>query len=223
MYELKILEHFKNVPIFSLADVTQIIKNREYAKKFLRREVEKGIIKKVMRDVYTLHNDAFLISTFIIRPSYISSVSALSFHKVISQISNIVFCFTTKFKRELNFTQKIYYFPTKYFFGFELKKYESFNIPIATIEKAIIDSVGIVPLSVIEEAFYEINLEKLVSYLIKIKKSSIVKRIGVLAEKCGYEVYEKLKNFINNKYILLDPLKTKKGKKNKKWKVIENG
>ena len=51
MYELKILEHFKKAPVFSLSDVTQIIKSKEYAKKFLKREVERGAVKKIMRDV----------------------------------------------------------------------------------------------------------------------------------------------------------------------------
>ena len=223
MYELEILKHFKKAPIFSLSDVAQIIKSKNYAKKFLKREVEKGVIKKIMRDVYTFHEDAFLVSTFVIRPSYISSISALSFHHSITQIPNAVFCFTPKTKKEINFIQRICYFPTRYFFGFELKTYRNFKIPIATIEKAVIDSIGIVPLSVIEEAFSEVNLNRLISYLKKIKKSSIIKRIGFLAERNGFEVYAELKAFINNRYIFLDPLKAKRGKKNKKWWLIENG
>lgn len=223
MYELKILEHFKNTSTFSLSDVAQVIKSKEYAKKFLKREVEKGVIKKIMRDVYTLHDDAFLVSAFIIRPSYISSISALSFHNSITQIPNAVFCFTPGTKKEINFTQKIYYFPTKYFFGFEPENYGNFKVPVATIEKAIIDSIGIVPLSIIEEAFSEINLNRLISYLKKIRKSSIIKRIGFLAERNGFEVYDELKEFINARYIFLDPLKPKRGKKNKKWRLIENG
>ena len=75
----------------------------------------------------------------------------------------------------------------------------------------------------VEEAFSEINSDKLISYLKKIKKSSIVKRIGFLAERNGFEVYDELKAFINNRYIFLDPLKAKKGKKNKRWRLIENG
>jgi len=223
MYELEILKHFRKAPVFSLSDVAQIIKSKDYAKKFLKREVKKGVIKKIMRDVYTLHDDAFLVSTFVIRPSYISSISALAFHKSITQMPNAVFCFTSKTKREINFTQKIYYFPTRYFFGFEMKTYRNFKIPIATTEKAIIDSIGIVPLSIIEEAFSEVDSDKLISYLKKIKKSSIIKRVGLLAERNGFEVYNELKIFLNNKYIFLDPLKAKRGKKNKKWKVIENG
>ena len=223
MYELKILKHFKKTPVFSLSDVTQIIKSKEYAKKFLKREVERGAVKKIMRDVYTLHNDAFLVSTFVIRPSYISSISALAFHRSITQIPNAIYCFTPKTKKEINFVERICYFPTRYFFGFELRTYRNFKIPVASVEKAIIDSIGIVPLSVVEEAFSEINSDKLISYLKKIKKGSIVKRIGFLAERNGFEVYDELKPFINNRYIFLDPLKAKKGKKNKRWRLIENG
>jgi len=47
--------------------------------------------------------------------------------------------------------------------------------------------------------------------------------MGFIAERNGFEIYEELKPFINNRYIFLDPLKARKGKKNKRWKLIENG
>jgi len=223
MYEAKVIGHFSNVPVFRLADLTQIVENREYAKKFLQRMVRQGKLQKIKRDSYTMHEDPFLVSTFLVKPSYISSVSALSFHRLITQIPKEVFCFTTKQSKVINFVSRINFVHTKYFFGFKPEKYEKFYIPIATPEKAIIDSIDIVPFSVFEEAFEKIDVELLVTYLKNIKKSSIVKRIGYLAGKNGFDIHEELKNFINNKYIFLDPLAKKNGKKDKKWKVIVNG
>lgn len=223
MYETRILESFKEMTVFRLADITQIIQNREYAKKFLRRMVREGKIKKVKRDFYTLYEDPFLVSTYLIKPSYISGVSALSFHHLITQIPKDVFCFTTKKKETIKFISEIRFFNTKYFFGFEMKEYGKFSIPIATPEKAIIDSIGITPVSVFEEAFEKIDTDTLTEYLKKIKKGSIVKRIGYLAEKKGFDIYEQLKKFVNNKYILLDPLAKRKGDSDKKWKVVVNG
>ena len=62
--------------MFSLADVTQIIENRDYAKKFLRMKVRSRIIKKIRRDAYTcmkipffLHCSESLLSTSIYRLS----------------------------------------------------------------------------------------------------------------------------------------------------------
>ena len=122
----------------------------------------------------------------------------------------------------ITFASPINYIGTRYFFGFENKNYEGFILPIATPEKAIIDSIGIIPFSIFKEAVEKANQERMIKYLKEIKKSSIIKRIGYMLEKNGHNVYNELKNKINNRYILLDPLARKSGIKNKKWKIIIN-
>ena len=221
MYESKILK-LRDVPIFSLADISQIVSGKEYAKKLLRKMVLSNEIKKIKRDKYTFYDDPFLVSTFVNKPSYISSVSALSYYKLISQIPKDVFCFTLKKEKDVGFTSKIKFIQTKYFFGFDYLEYSNFKIPISTPEKAIIDSIGLVPLSLIEESFEEVNIERMLEYLKKIKKSSIIKRVGYLLEKHKYDIYDKIKKYINNKYIYLDPIAKKYGKRNKKWRLIIN-
>src|SRR3989338_7986013 len=118
MYEAQILEQFKTMPVFSLADASQVIKSREYAKKFLARMVEEKKIQKIRRDVYTLHSDPFLASAFAVKPSYITSVSALYFHRLITQIPKDVFCCTEKQTLSVKFISEIKYKHTGYFFGF---------------------------------------------------------------------------------------------------------
>ncbi len=223
MYEAQILEQFKGMPVFHLADASQVIKSREYAKKFLARMVEEKKIQKIRRDFYTLHSDPFLASAFIMKPSYITSVSALYFHRLITQIPKDVFCCTEKQSSTVKFISEIKYMHTDYFFGFTMLKYEGFSVPVAVPEKAVIDSIGFAPLSLVEEAFDSIDGKELVKFLEIIKKSSVVKRIGFLAERNGLDVYKKLEKFINKKYINLDPLAKNSGKKDAKWKVIVNG
>ncbi len=222
MYEAEVLKQFSKAPVFSLSDINQIINNRDYAKKFLKRMLKESKIIKIKKNFYSLNKDFFLLSTFLVKPSYISSVSALSYHKLITQIPNEVFCATTKNSSKINFITKINFFHTNYFFGFKSEEYDGFKILIAEPEKAIIDSFSHVPVSIFEEAFEEINKDKMVELLKKIKKSEVVKRVGYLMEKNGKEVYEKLRKFINYKYILLDPLAKKSGKKIKKWGIIDN-
>ena len=219
MYETIILEKFSETPVFSLADISQITKSKAYAKFLASSLLKKGKIKKIKRDLYTLHDDAFLVATFIIRPSYISSISALSFYRDISQIPNEIFCITNKSPKVFYFIQKIRFFHSKFFFGFEEKEYKGFKILIADREKAIIDSIGKVPIYVFEEAFEKVNLERILEYVERIGKRSLAKRIGYLLEKHGYEVYPRLKKFIDNKFVFLDPI-VKGRRKNKKWRVI---
>jgi len=75
-----------------------------YAKFLASSLLKKGKIRKIKRDLYTLHDDAFLVATFIIRPSYISSISALSFYRDISQIPNEIFCITNTSSEVSHFT-----------------------------------------------------------------------------------------------------------------------
>ena len=172
--------------------------------------------------MYTFYDDPFLVSISLNRPSYISSVSALSYYKLITQIPKDIFCFTLKKNKNFKFISEIRFIHTKYFFGFDNLEYMNFKIPIATPEKAIIDSIGLVPIVLFEEAFENINIERILEYLQKIKKSSVLKRIGYLLEKHGFDIFDKIKNNINNRYIYLDPIAKKKGIKNRKWKLIIN-
>ena len=177
---------------------------------------------KIKKNSYTLHDDSFLVSNFLVKPSYISSISALSYHRLITQIPNEVFCMTSKNSSKIKFDNLINFFHTNYFFGFKEERYEDFKILIAEPEKAIIDSFFIVPVSIFDEALENIDAEKMINYLKKMGKGSIIKRVGYLMEERGIMVYDKLKRFINYKYIPLDPLLKRNGRKNKKWKIIIN-
>ncbi len=221
MYELKLLK-LKELPVFSLADAAQIVSGKTYAKKLLKRMLDRGEIFKVKRDVYTFHDDPLLVSTFLAKSSYVSSASALSYHKLITQSPRNVFCLTAGKDRKEKFREEINFYHTPYFFGFESKEYNGFSVPMATPEKAIIDSFGIVPVTIFEEAVTEINLERMMLYLKRINKSSWLKRLGYLLEKNGFDVYDHLKKKLNQRYIFYDPLVKKKGKKNKKWKLVIN-
>ena len=224
MYESKILK-LKEMPVFTLSDVSQIVSGKEYAKKLLKKLTSSGELKRIKKNVYTFHDDPLLISTFLVKPSYISSVSALSYHKLITQMPKDVFCLTTKKEAKIkikNLASEIYFIHTNYFFGFKEENYLGFKILIATPEKAIIDSIGNVPISVFEEAIENININTMEDYLLKTAKSSLTKRIGYLLEKNGFKLNKKIKNKINNKYLYLDPLAKKFGIKNKEWKIIVN-
>lgn len=223
MYELELLQHLKKLPVFHLSDVAQIINNRSYAKRFLKKELEKGLIKRIRKDHYTLFDDPLLVSCYVVKPNYITTISALSYHKLITQIPNTIFCATTKRTTSIKFITSIEYKHTNHFFGFEMKPYNNFKIPVATPEKAIIDSVGTVPLSLIDEALEHVNKELMIKLLKQIKKSHIIKRIGYLLEQKGFECYKELKPFMNYKKTRLNPLINKNGLKNKKWGLIING
>ena len=136
-----------------------------------------------------------------------------------------------KAKKEINFNNTKIVFTKvrqKYFFGYRKERYGNFDIFIAEKEKALIDSALFKKISfseifdIMRNNIKDINIDLLISYLIKIKNKALIKRFGFLLDKLGVDKYNKLNKFINSKYVILDYALEKKGKKNKKWKVIEN-
>jgi len=221
MYEARLLR-LREVPVFSLSDVAQIVSGKGYAKQLLRRMVSSGEIFRIRGGLYSFHDDPLLVSTFVVKPSYITSASALHYHRLITQIPRDVFCFTTKRGSAASFNGEIKFFHTEHFFGFENRDYAGFRIPIAEAEKAIIDSFGIIPVSVFEEAAEGIKLPRILEYVKRTDKSSIIKRVGFLLERNGFNVYPALKARINRRYVLLDPLAKKTGRRDRKWGLVVN-
>ncbi len=217
MYELKLIKAVEKMPVFSLADISKITNSRSYAKKLIARLVRQETVKKIMRDAYTVHDDQFLIGPFIYMPSYISCASALQYYGLITQIPNAVFLMTKKRHKTITNNFNLIYHNTKNYFGFKIIDYKGIKLPIAEPEKAFIDSIGIHPIHLILESLEELNPEKLIFYA---KKTKEMKRIGYLLEKNNSSV--KTQKNISHKYIYLDPLGPKKGRKDKKWKLIVN-
>jgi predicted transcriptional regulator of viral defense system len=131
-----------------------------------------------------------------------------------------------KSKKTIDFQgTKIRFFKTKHMWGYKKQRYMDFDILVAEKEKCIIDSLLIknIIFDEIVKAIgtKEFDSKKLVEYAIKTKNKSLMKRIGYLMGKFGFETEELIKHLDNN-YILLDWNGIKKGERNKKWKIIVN-
>ena len=112
---------------------------------------------------------------------------------------------------------------SKHLFGYKKERYDDFDIFMSEREKALVDSLLFkIPLSYINQALddEEMDFKKLSEYAIKTKNKSLIKRLGYMLET------EKGSSFglkaMDNNYVRLDYLGNKKGKKNRKWKLIIN-
>ncbi len=131
-----------------------------------------------------------------------------------------------KSRKPLKFNDiSIEFIKTKYFFGFKKDRYSDFDIFIAKPEKAIIDSLlsKKIPLDEIEKAIKtkQFDINNLLSYAIKIKNKSLIKRLGFILEENNIKC-ERLKRFVDTNYAVLDLMLNKTGKKNEKWRIIDN-
>lgn len=234
MNKISLIKELEKYPVFNLKTLKDIIcKDSSYSKLVVYRLKKDNLIFEIEKNKYTAKKDAILIASNIIWPSYISGWSVLRYYNLTEQLPQVVLVITTRKrkKKEINFDNTKITFAKvkpKYFFGYKKERYGEFNIFIADKEKALIDSALLKKVSfseicdIIKNNIENIDIDLLINYLIKIKNKTLIKRFGFVLETLNIEVYDRLKKFINFKYIPLDYSIEKKGKRNKKWKVIEN-
>ncbi len=234
MKKIELLKELEKYPVFNIKKIRDISgKDSNYAKLLVYRLKKDNLIYEIEKNKYTLQNDIFVIASRLIWPSYISLWSALNYNKLTEQIPQVISIITIKRRKNRNIifnNVKIEFIKVKpkYFFGYKKERLGDFDIFIAEKEKAILDSILLRKVSVseiyeiIKGHIQEININILISYLIKLKNKALIKRLGIILEKCGVDKYNNLKRFIDYKYISLDFALEEKGKKNKKWRIIDN-
>lgn len=234
MKKIELIRKLERYPVFNLKILKEIIgKENNYAKIVIHRLKKDCLIFEIERNKYTTNKDLMAIASNITWPSYISCWSALRYHNLTEQLPQNIFVMTTRSrkKRKINFNDSQIIFikiKPKYFFGYGKERYGNFDIFIAEKEKALIDSVLFKKISfseicdIIKKNIKNIDINLLIEYLIRIKNKALIKRFGFLFDLLSIDKYNEVRKFIDYKYIPLDYSISGKGKKNKKWKVIEN-
>ena len=232
--KINLIRELERYPIFNLKKLKEIIeKDNKYSKLVVYRLKKEKLIFEIEKNKYTTKKDSFIIASNIIWPSYISCWSALRYYNLTEQLPQITCVITTRKrkKREINFNNlNIKFIKTRprYFFGYKKERYMDFNIFIAEREKALIDSALFKKISfleiyeIIKNNIKDLDMNLFILYLIKIKNKALIKRFGFLFNKLGIEMPNKLEKLIDFKYVPLDYALKSKGKKDKKWRIIEN-
>lgn len=229
---IKMLENSEK-GVFSGNDISKIIKKpKRYSSLFLYRLKKKGLITEIERNKYTLKKtNLYIVFSNLVYPSYLSFLTAFSYYGLTTQIPKQIQIISLKSKKECyfdNYMLKFIKFKVNRFFGYKREKSLGGFIFIAELEKAIVDSLFLPQYCPIDEtsralseSISSIDINKLIEYALKMKNKVVLKRLGYLLEKNNINIYNKLKNKINKRYDYLD-LISKKGWKNKKWKLIIN-
>jgi len=227
MKTIELLKILKDYPLFTENDVAKIVDKRpEYIKTLLYRIRKQKLIYRIERGKYTIHNDCLIFASYVCAPSYISLWTALRYYNLTEQLPKTIFVMVPRPRKSLKFQNiEIEFIKTKHFFGFKKERYRDFDIFMAEPEKAMMDSLlsKKIPFDEVVKAIKtkQPNIKKLVNHAIRIKNRSLIKRLGFILEENKLEC-EKLEKFVDNSYTTLDLALGKKGKKNKKWKIIDN-
>lgn len=199
------------------------------------------IIPQEMGDDVGYIGDWYIIAReFVKSPDYyISYYSAMDIHNMVIHPLTKVFITTPlqeykKRKNVGNTTFEFIYTNIKNIWGIkDIWVTKSEKVKVSDIERTIIDCLyrpkycgGI--LEIIKGLWIQrekIDFEKLLNYVIKFNKIVVIKRLGYILEILNLkdELYLKyLKERIDNKYYILDPLLTTNETYRNSWKFIAN-
>jgi predicted transcriptional regulator of viral defense system len=229
MKTIDLIDTLRKRPVFRRQDIERYANyDSKYAKLILNRLLHRKLIKRVWRNAYTTKDNINVIASNLIYPSYISFWSASYFLGYTEQIVNTIQIATTSNVNRIVLitfeNYKIKIIPIKSFFGYKKLATNDGDIFIAEDEKLIIDAF-LKPkecgnfdeiIKIIENS--SITEDKLVTYLEKVNKSSISKRVGYLIEKIKeIDISKSLE--LDNNYIMLNPFSRKSNTINAKWRI----
>lgn len=226
MKERDLMKELEKLAIFGLNDIIKIKNSsREYSKIVLNRLLERKLVSRIARNIYTTKSNILVIASNIKFPSYVSFWSASSYQGFTEQILSTIYVASTRKLKEVIFEgYKIKFIKLNDFFGYQKIRTEDGEIFLVDPEKLLIDcflsykSMG--NFDEIKKVFSksEISLDKLVKYLKKIKSQTLIKRVGCLLEiERNLDISKKF--ILDNNYILLNPFSKKYKEINSKWRV----
>ncbi len=178
-----------NRTVFGINDAARIMgKPKSYVSKLLSNNRKVG---RIERGKYYLKGptapDIYEIASQIVFPCYVSMFAALQYYSITEQ--SVVRYSVVSVKRHRpvafgDYTIEFIKFDKRRFFGYGKKG----NAYIATVEKAIVDSVymGSPPFSYVEEAFSEamhsnvLNTDLLMHYALEMDSKTVVRKISAL-------------------------------------------
>src|ERR1035437_42109 len=169
---------------------------------------------------------------------YLSFHSALWHHGLLEQQSRTLFVAVDKQQRNFSHNQTIIKFirlRKDSFFGYEIEKIEGQDVHVASVEKALLDSLKypqyVGPYPVVLNAIYTawtlgtLNPETLVNYALRVGSPFLNRRLGYIMESFAIKGYEPLQKELGRTYATTlrgEPYSRKADTfVNHKWRILE--
>lgn len=218
--------------------------SKMHAYNLLKKMCKKGALDKVKSNLYVrvpahlVHDrgkyaeDPILVAKHLAKPYFFSYNTALTLHGLAQQFARNYFISTTKHISKVKYHENLIcpvILTEKRFFGFDKKEYAKEEVIVSDLERTIVDAIDrpeyvggyeevLRCLSDVEK----INWDKLLTYIKKMDEKILVNRVGYVCDFLKVDVpssfIEKLHGMISKNIYYFE--KDKKGKFNKKWKII---
>lgn len=206
----------------------------DYAAVLLSRMTSDGALVRVMRGKYCLpETDIRCIASALFPPSFVSLWKAFEYYGTTTQMPRITDVISTKRSRVIPVELEtgsykirlINTHPSK-IFGFTKIRIDGKVAFIAEKERAIIDGLQYSNYVPLDEVFSTVSdgiePDKAINFAKRIGMQAVMKRMGYLLERGGYECSPKDFGKLSKTYVPLDPQMPKRGKHDSKWRIIAN-
>ena len=209
------------------------------ARKWVAR-VEKG--KHVLLPMESGATDLYLgnelaLASKLVEPYYISFWTAIYHYGYTEQVPRTVFVATTKQKRNIIFSGRVFRFvklAERKFFGYKPEWIGADQVQIATPEKLLVDCLDLPQYAggirevakLLWNVRDRLDWDKVADYCVRMGNLAVAKRLGFLTEllsiRRGRDALETLRGSLSAGYALLDPTLTKSGRFASRWRVQVN-
>ncbi|MBE3113922.1 MAG: transcriptional regulator [Actinobacteria bacterium] len=241
----------QNKPIFRLKEVQEILRLDEVSSRnFVRKLVNREVVTRLKPGLFILVpfelgkeaeyiGNPYVVAREIMsgKDYFLSHATAMEIHGGVTQPQLIVYVTTLKPRRSvttLGIEFRFIHSQKKYFFGISdhwVTKQE--KVKVSNLERTIIDGLkqseycgGLTEVAKgLWMRHQDVNINRLISYAIKIGVGAIIRRLGFLLElyKIGTsEDWEILSSHLTETYVRLDPLLPSEGKFLRKWRLQLN-
>lgn len=147
-YTKQFLQYFGKFPAFTVKDVKLFLRknkaDKNYYKIFMHNMIKSKRAFTVRRGYYTLYDDP-MIAGFAFSPFYYGMETSLTYYKLWDYMTPISIITTHRIRKSsielLGRNANIRKIQRDKFFGYSMVQYKDMYIPMADVEKTLIDSV----------------------------------------------------------------------------------
>ena len=236
---------------FTLADAQAITGlNSQLASSLLHKAVRRGLVSRLKPGVFVIvppelgstsdyAGDPYLTAKRLAgsTPSFISHVSAMEIHRMVTQPQLVVFASSSKRLRSRTLHGMEFHFvfiqPEHYFGTAKHWVTKQESVDISDLERTVIDGLrqpeycgGITEVAKgLWMRHQDMQAKKLVDYALRISTGAVLRRLGYLLELYAIAPQSelaRLRDVLSETYVPLDPMLPKEGPHLRRWRLQLN-
>lgn len=233
---------YEGKEIYNRREIISFCKDKKEAKYLIKKLLEKSRLKKIIKNCYFFvpmkapkgqwHPNEYLVAKALARKSkyYIGYSTVFSSYGFTDQIAQIIHIINDKYseqKRIFGVMYKLKKVLPNRLYGFEKRKIKNEEVNFPKKERALIDLFEFYDVrrayKILQKQLKNLDISLLVDYLSRYPTQSIRRRIGYILGELGVnENLDRVDPGVKG-YTPLYDTGSKKGKIDKRWRIIING